>query len=36
MLARNRRKLHPGRLALDRHRPLIVSGSRTSPPPTYM
>ena len=36
MLARNRRKLPPGRVALDRHRPLIVSGSRASPPPIYM
>jgi hypothetical protein len=36
ILARNRRKLHPGRLALDRHRPLVVSGSRVSPPPIYM
>jgi hypothetical protein len=36
ILARNRRKLHPGRIALDRHRPLIVSHSKASPPPIYM
>jgi len=36
MLARNRRKLPLARVALDRHRPLIVSGSRASPQPIYM
>jgi hypothetical protein len=36
MLVRNRRKLHPGRVALDRYRPLVVSTSTASPPPIYM
>jgi len=36
MLVRNRRKLHPGRVALDRRRPLVVSASTASPPPIYM
>jgi hypothetical protein len=36
MLARNRRKLHPGRLALDRRRPLVVAGSKATPAPVYM
>jgi hypothetical protein len=36
ILVRNRRKLHPGRVALDRQRPLHVNVSNASPPPVYM